>query len=1038
MPTLCQRKYPYIHELRRNYLKENAVYPLSKSGRMNQIKKFIVGLVVLLSATFSAKATHIAGGNISYSCTGNPNEFIVTLTLYRDCSGVSAPTNPSISFSNSCGLTNPSLTLALQSSSEVSQLCTPEIPNSTCGTGSLPGMQEYIYSGTVTLNPVCDAWTMSYQVCDRNPSTNLVGTNCFYIESTINSATAACNNSPIITSQPIPYVCTNVPVSYDFGVLEPDGNTLNFTLVNALGSGGVNCTYVGGYSAAVPIPGITINSTTGQLNFTPTVPGNYVVTVMIEEFDLSGNLVGTMMHDIQFVVQVCPNTPPNAPIAITNFDNFGTNAVLNGNTITLCTMDQFCFDVVFDDPDLGDNLVLTSNIALFLPGATFTQTGTNPATATICWTFQAGYTGSIISVVASDEVCPVPGIASFPIELDVPPPLNAGTDGTLNACDSDAPVDLFDFLGGSPQSGGLWFDDNGDPINPFASMDTLQSGVYEYVIGDVTSGCFASAEVDVTVTGITANWVADSLSNGACGGSDDGTAYVNNIVGTGGPFDVDWILGASVIESFSVSSGGTSYQDDLGIGNYTVLITNQEGCTWSQAFTINEPPPLSITFISNEPTCFGFGDGSVTANLVNGVLPYTFVMTNSAGTVLNTGGTTAINQLVTGWYYTTVTDGNGCFVEDSVFLDQPGALAIDLILSQPLCYGFETGIAFVDTVYNHNGSYNDVSFFWNPNPAGINGLGQDSCSQLGPGDYALTINDDEGCSNVFDFTITYPDSLYFIELGSEPAYCRLYSYQSGNGVVFAAAAGGTPDYTYVWTNLTTGQNSPNTTWGGRNPADYQIVATDDNGCTLIAVVTLDSLNPLADFEMTSPQFTSDYFGTAAVDVHFINQSLYFANPNDPNADTTFFWNFNSPTSGWILSQDVFETFDSTYNDGGEYEVCLVAINKNGCTDTMCKPLIIYDPLEFVPVNVFTPDGDGVNDSFSFEFYAAGVADFSCVIVNRWGVVISELSGISAEWDGTDQNGDLVSDGVYFYTYTGTAENGEPFFGQGTIQVINTK
>ncbi|MBK9593405.1 MAG: hypothetical protein IPO32_18540, partial [Crocinitomicaceae bacterium] len=56
--------------------------------------------------------------------------------------------------------------------------------------------------------------------------------------------------------------------------------------------------------------------------------------------------------------------------------------------------------------------------------------------------------------------------------------------------------------------------------------------------------------------------------------------------------------------------------------------------------------------------------------------------------------------------------------------------------------------------------------------------------------------------------------------------------------------------------------------------------TDDNGCTLVQIVTVDSLNPVADFEMTSPQFTSNYEGTAVVNVNFVNQSLYYANPND--------------------------------------------------------------------------------------------------------------------------------------------------------------
>ena len=1345
---------------------------------MNFIKNILIATVTIFSINSTLFATHIAGGNISYSCTGTPNQFLVTLTLYRDCSGVSAPFNPGINFSNSCGLPNPFLSLTLLSSSEVSQLCTPEIPNSTCGSGSLPGMQEYIYTGTVMLNPVCDAWTLSYEVCDRNPSTNLVGSsNCFYVKSTLYSATAACNNSPIITAQPIPYVCANIPVSYDFGVLEPDGNVLVFSLVNALGAGGANLAYNGGYSATSPIPGITINPATGQLNFTSAISGNFVVTVLIEEYDLLGNLVGTLMQDIQFVVQVCPNTPPNAPLSITNFNNFGTNATLTGsNTITLCNDDQFCFDVVFDDPDLADDLVLSSNIDLFLPGATFVQTGVNPATATICWTFQPGYTGSIISVVATDGVCPIPGIASFPIDLDVPPPLNAGTDSTVGlcqddpevnlldllggnpvsggiwidsngdlvnpivlpdtlipgiyeyivgdttancysnafldisvtiltanwvldslanvtcngfndgtafvnnitgtmppfdiewingvtvfetssvvsvgssyqddldagnwtlsitnqagcnwtqlfviteppaldpgidntvgVCETDAQINLFTFLGGSPQTGGIWLDSNGDSFNPIVLPDTLISGLYEYVVGDTSTACFASAILDIsvsnltanwvidslanvscfgfgdgtafvnniigspepididwingvtlietfsvvsgassyqndltpgnwtlsitnldgcnwsqtftiteptlldagtgaiqaycqedpivnlfsllggtpqtggiwiddngdlfnpvvlpdnlptgtytyiigdtnsncfasaslaiTVTGVDGNWVLDSLANISCDGTGDGTAFVNNIVGTGGPFDIEWINGATVIETLTVGSGGSSYQNDLVAGNWTVLITNQAGCNWSQTFTITDPQAVDIDFISNDPSCYGFTDGSFTVN-PSGSSPFTFTITNSVGTQLNAGNTNAVNNLVTGWYYVNVIEGSGCIGDDSIFIDQPGQLDIDLIITQPLCYGFPTGVAFVDTVYNHAGNYNTVSFFWNPNPAGINGIGQDSSSQLGPGDYALTVNDIAGCSRVFDFNIAYPDSLYFIQLGFDPAYCRLYPYQSGNGVVYAAASGGTPDYTYLWTELNTGATSPNTTWGGRNPGDYQIVATDDNGCTLTQTITVDSLNPVADFDATSAQFTAGtYEGTAVVDVHFVNQSMYFANPNDPNADTTFFWHFGFAGQPWELSEDVFETFDTSYSVGGVYPVCLVALNKNGCSDTLCKDLIIYDPLAFTPVNVFTPDGDDINDGFSFVFYARAVSEFNCVIVNRWGHKVFEMSDIADVWDGKDRNGDLCTDGVYFYTYNGTADNGSTFAGQGTVQIINSK
>ena len=55
------------------------------------------------------------------------------------------------------------------------------------------------------------------------------------------------------------------------------------------------------------------------------------MTILIKEYNQDGDLVGTLMHDIQFVVETCTNTPPVAPVAITNFNNFGTSASLTGN-----------------------------------------------------------------------------------------------------------------------------------------------------------------------------------------------------------------------------------------------------------------------------------------------------------------------------------------------------------------------------------------------------------------------------------------------------------------------------------------------------------------------------------------------------------------------------------------------------------------------------------------------------------------------------------------------------------------------------------
>src|SRR5690606_34253138 len=159
------------------------------------------------------------------------------------------------------------------------------------------------------------------------------------------------------------------------------------------------------------------------------------------------------------------------------------------------------------------------------------------------------------------------------------------------------------------------------------------------------------------------------------------------------------------------------------------------------------------------------------------------------------------------------------------------------------------------------------------------------------------------------------------------------------------------------------------------------------------VITVDEVDPIADFTMTSLDFTAGNSGTAPVTVHFENESQYFANPNNPNADTTFFWHFDYPNDppGWVQSDHLEDTFDTTYTVGDTYTVCLVAINKNGCSDTLCQDIIVYDPLQFTPINIFTPNGDGDNDFFTFVYRADAVSEFHCTVVNRWGLTMREFT-----------------------------------------------
>ena len=559
-------------------------------------------------------------------------------------------------------------------------------------------------------------------------------------------------------------------------------------------------------------------------------------------------------------------------------------------------------------------------------------------------------------------------------------------------------------------------------------------------------GCQDTIEIELTVN---PSPVADFefVINGVS--SEDGatTSCIENEIQFN---DLSTIIEPSAIISWNwdFGDGSSSLVENpshiystFGTFTITLTVTSDLGCVDNHTLVIVITESLEMSILSNEPTCNGFSDGSVTINIIGGVGDLLFEISDSEGNIINEDNSNTANTLSSGWYYFHVTDGSTCEGVDSIYLDQPEEISIDLTPFNVLCAGDETGWIKVDSVYHTTGDYSNISYLWNPNPAGIGGIDADSSFNMGAGNYTLTINDENGCSKVFDLEIIEPSPLSFSEYGYNPAYCRIFDYQSGNGVVYGAAIGGKPDYDYLWTNSDNGETSINSTWGGLNPGNYELLVIDANGCVLEQSLVLDSLNPIAAFTINSDQLNSDHQGTAPAEVSFINESENFADSTYPDVDTVFFWNLDHPTADWQISTDYFESIDTTYLARGNtytVDVCLVAINKNGCTDTTCKLITIYEPIVFNNVNIFSPNGDGINDGFTFDFKSASIDQFSCMIVNRWGVIVGELNNIHDVWLGTDKNGNPCSDGVYFYTYQATSDNDTNFEGQGTVQIIGSK
>ncbi|HRH36744.1 MAG TPA: SprB repeat-containing protein, partial [Flavobacteriales bacterium] len=393
------------------------------------IRKLLLSCLLILAA-FGARATHFSGGEIYWDCLGN-NQYRITLVVYRDCAGINVNLSETLQLSSPCG--NTTLTVTTPGGTEISQLCGAELPNSTCNGGTLPGIEQYIYTGIVTLAP-CNFWTISYTNIYRNNAiVNLQnpGTQRTYIKATLNTqAMNPCNDSPQFSNTAIPYVCMGYPITYSFGAYDPEGDSLSYTLINAMGLNGGNIPYVNPNTASQPIPGITLNPVTGEVNFTLNTQGNWVVVVQVNHY-VNGVLVGTIMRDMQFVAYPCANDPPDPATGL--IQNLTGSAVqLGPRAIQVCESGSFCFDFPISDPNLTNVLTGFSNIGLNLPGATFSYTGTNPIMGHVCWTATSGSAGFFPFIVnVNDGACPIPAFQTYVYSVTVIP----GLYGTITTTD---------------------------------------------------------------------------------------------------------------------------------------------------------------------------------------------------------------------------------------------------------------------------------------------------------------------------------------------------------------------------------------------------------------------------------------------------------------------------------------------------------------------------------------------------------------------------------------------------------------------------
>ena len=296
----------------------------------------------------------------------------------------------------------------------------------------------------------------------------------------------------------------------------------------------------------------------------------------------------------------------------------------------------------------------------------------------------------------------------------------------------------------------------------------------------------------------------------SCNGGNDGTATVTASGGVT-PYSYLW------------SNGALTQTANMSAGNYTVDVTDANGCLVSSAITVNEPVALNIdSFAMDSVFCFGFSDGSATAYVSGGITPYAYLWDNGDNTVF-------ADSLNAGYHSVLITDFNNCTYTDSVEVLEPAAsVSVDsLIVSQITCKDASNG-SIVILATGGIPSYTYSKDGGNTYQTAIGFIG------LSPNTYNIVVKDNKGCTSSTLQTITEPDSLLIDSLVYHDVSCNSYN----NGYIQSInVSGGTQPYMYSVNGW--GPHPTLAYFNGYGPGTYTVEVIDDHNCVVADIITIN-------------------------------------------------------------------------------------------------------------------------------------------------------------------------------------------------------
>ena len=420
----------------------------------------------------------------------------------------------------------------------------------------------------------------------------------------------------------------------------------------------------------------------------------------------------------------------------------------------------------------------------------------------------------------------------------------------------DGSIDVVITGGGGPENDAVytydWKKDSIDLSLNTASTDTslqeLGPGNYELTVTD-EEGCQAVATITITeppaltLSGVISDYNGFGVS---ASGANDGSIAITVGGGTTN-YSYAWSTSDGVVPSGQETNQNLT---DLVAGTYTVVITDSNDCTITEDYIVTEPGLFTIEEVLEshvDVLCYDDSTGALEVAITGGATPYTYVLT---GPVEETQGPTpnityTKTGLPTGDYTVTATDANGTVVDIEITILQPAA-AIDITLT-PSVYGefsiscFGAGDGSIDVVITGGGGpENDAvyTYDWKKDSIdlSLNTASTDtSLQELGPGNYELTVTDEEGCQAVATITITEPPALTLSGVISDYNGFGVSASGANDGSIAITVGGGTTNYSYAWSTsdgvVPSGQET-NQNLTDLVAGTYTVVITDSNDCTI--------------------------------------------------------------------------------------------------------------------------------------------------------------------------------------------------------------